>query len=418
VILSTTKLRSCFAAVAASLFLALLLGRVEMIVFAIPFVGVLVMGAAGPGRVEVQTALSHSALMEGEETTLRLTLSPDYPGELELEVKIPDGLEVVEGDTALVIGFTGGLAISHEVRLRARWWGNYRLDAAQLRHGRASRLRVKEERTASGPRLKVFPLFDGSRRGFGVSDLRLFSGEHVSRVAGESVEFAHVRPFVSGDSVRRINWRVTSRRQSLHVNVTPADLSAQLVLFLDTFDDVSLSTRSTLDATVRGAAALAQHHLGQKDRVGLVGFGGVISWLPAQTGRIQTYRIADFLLDVREYESWAWKDIDRLPHGSLPSGASVIAFSPLVDERALTALADIRLRGFPVVVINTLDESLVATSGTREGKVAHRIWIRQRQLKRAQLRSLGVEVVDWKERDPLGRVLAAIPIRRLNRGRA
>jgi len=385
--------------------------------FAIPFVGVLAMGATEPGRVEVQTTLSNSALLEGEATTLRLTLSPDYSGELELEVKIPDGLQVIEGDTAVVVGFTGGRTITHEVRVRARSWGNYRLDGAQLRHGRMSRFRVKETRVASGPRLKVFPIFDGSRRMVGLDDLRLFSGEHVSRVAGEAIEFAHVRPFVSGDSVRRVNWRVTSRRQSLHVNVTPAELSAELVLFLDTFDDVSLSSTSTLDATVRGAAALAQHHLGRKDRVGLVGFGGVISWLTARTGRAQAYRIADFLLDVREYESWAWKDIDRLPRGSLPSGASVIAFSPLVDERALAALADIRLRGFPVLVINTLDESSIAPGGTREARVAHRIWIRQRQLKRARLRSLGVEVVDWKMSEPLGRVLAAIPTRRLSRGR-
>ena len=61
-------------------------------------------------------------------------------------------------------------------------------------------------------RLKVYPAYDRiKRRSIAPADTHLFSGDYVSRLIGDAIEFAQVRPFTYGDSVRRVNWRVTSR---------------------------------------------------------------------------------------------------------------------------------------------------------------------------------------------------------------
>lgn len=48
-------------------------------------------------------------------------------------------------------------------------------------------------------------------------------GGHPSHRPGEGSDVAGVRPFVLGDRLRRINWRVTGRTGTLHVTSTYAD---------------------------------------------------------------------------------------------------------------------------------------------------------------------------------------------------
>ena len=83
--------------------------------------------------------------------------------------------------------------------------------------------------------------------------------------------------------------------------------------------------------TVRAAASLAHLYLQRKDRVGLVSFGGYLSWLMPASGTQQLYRIVDSLLQMNIVLSFASKGVDVLPPRTLPPRALVIALSPLLD---------------------------------------------------------------------------------------
>ena len=176
-------------------------------------------------------------------------------------------------------------------------------------------------------------------------------GSQVSRERGEGIEFADLRPLIAGDRVRSINWRASARRGVPYVNVQHPEHSADIVLFLDTFAEAERAEAGTLDTAVHAAAALASTYLTQRDRVALVSFGGVVSWLVGSPGTRQLYRIVDALLESHVKPSFRWTDITHVPGHLLPARALVIALSPLLDERGIGALLDLRARGYDLVVI-------------------------------------------------------------------
>jgi uncharacterized protein (DUF58 family) len=411
---ATPKLKSLVALAGLGLLGGVALGRVELVVVASVFVVALLLGCVATPRPdhEVALELSEERCIEGDEiVATAIVSSPVGWSEAELALAIPEGLEQVAPEQPVAFPLMPGAPSEHSLRLRAMRWGAHPLGLVGLRLHGPGRL-LEFERVVDARRLvKVFPRFDRISRGLAPIETQMYSGDYVSKASGDGIEFSRVRPFVRGDSVRRVNWRVTSRQSRLHVNLAQPERDTDVVLFLDTFTDTEIPNGTTLDLTVRGAAAIAQHHLKHNDRVGLVSFGGMLRWLTASMGRTHTYRIADFLLDVYATFSFAWKDIELLPQETLPPSAMIIAFSPLVDDRALKALSDINRRGFSVVVINTLIEDDVAASPGPEGELAYRAWRLQREVKREGFRSSGIPVADWGGREGIEVAMAQLPRR-------
>src|SRR5262249_7507740 len=187
--------------------------------------------------------------------------------------------------------------------------------------------------------VKVYPRPEPMRELLRPLETQVFSGNQVAREKGEGIEFADLRPFVPGDRPKRINWRASARRGDLWVNELHAERNTDVILFLDSFAEVRAEdeTESTLDRAVRAAAALATHYLRHKDRVGLVGFGGLLNWLLPSTGLVQLYRIVDSLLDTEIVLNYAWKDLEVIPRRSLPPHARILRLTPLLVARASAA---------------------------------------------------------------------------------
>ncbi len=224
-----------------------------------------------------------------------------------------------------------------------------------------------------------------------------FSGNEVARLKGDGIEFADVRPFVSGDRVRRINWRASARRGELWVNEAHPERNADVVIFLDAFAEARDEAAGTLDLAIRAASALASRYLARNDRVGLVAFGGILRWLVPSMGRTQVYRIVDALLDTEIAFSYAWKGLDVIPPRTLPPQALVIALSPLLDERTAAALLDLRSRGFDLAVVDISPLPFVGPGRTEAERLARRLWALQRDVLRQRYRELGVAVAEWRE---------------------
>jgi uncharacterized protein (DUF58 family) len=385
------------ALAAAGAFLGLATSRPEITAMGAAFLVAVVLGLAlsRAPDLDVQLAIDDDRFIEGDEITVTATVRSDLSCEVELGLAVPPRLRLIGGRGTATILVAPGNARTHAWRIAAARWGAYEMGPVATRVHSPGRLATYEFVGDRQPSVKVYPRFDLLRRSLRPRETQLYSGDYTARTAGEGIEFAAVRPFIQGDSVRRVNWRVTTRRRELHVNLSHPERDTDLVLFLDTFSEVDVGDETSLDLIVRGASALADHHLRRNDRVGLLGFGGILRWLTASMGRTHRYRVADFLLDMSATFSYAWKDIRLLPYGTLPPTAAVIALSPLIDDRAVVALNDIAARGFPLVIVDTLPVDSIRPTEGAEGAVAHRVWRMKRQMIREQFLDTGVPVVTW-----------------------
>jgi uncharacterized protein (DUF58 family) len=397
----------------------LALGRPELIVLAAPFVLALALGlaAAHEPRLELDVALERDRTVDGDEIAVTIGVESSARVErLDLELPLPDGLAVAQGRPAAV-ALGPGERRELVVPVRCLRWGSYRVGDVLVRASDRYGAVAFEQRARLGSDLRVFPRPEQLRRLLPPLETQVFAGNEVARAKGEGIEFADLRPFVTGDAVRNVNWRASARRGELYVNERRAERNADVVLFLDSFAEVAGPQGTTLDAAVRAAAALAAGYLERRDRVGLIGFGGVLSWLFPSMGTTQLYRIVDALLETEVVFNYAWKDIDLVPTRTLPPKALVIALSPLLDDRSTNALADLRARGFDLVVVEISPTGYCAASEGELSDLARRLWRLRRDALRFSFERLGVAVVEWREDLPLAATLEdARSFRRYARG--
>jgi uncharacterized protein (DUF58 family) len=398
------KLAWCTGLAAAGLLAALAARLPELVVLAAPFALVPALGVllARTPRIDAAVELERERTLEGDELDVTVVLDAEVGVErLDVLLELPRGIALVEGGNPVSIHLADGVRRRLTFGVRGERWGGYAVGRVYLR-GRDPFGVVRWE-TALDRRLplKVYPREELVRTLLRPRDTQVYSGNHVAREKGEGIEFADLRPFVPGDRVRRVNWRASARRGQLWVNEHHAERNADVVIFLDSFTELGEPGASTLDDALRAASSLAARYLRQKDRVGLVSFGGTLNWLLPSTGATQLYRIVDSMLDTRVALNYAWKDLDIIPRRTLPPHALVLALSPLLDERAVSALLDVRGRGFDLVVIEISPLRFLPPADDLVAETAQRIWRLRREALRGRFARAGVPVAVWDETIPL-----------------
>jgi uncharacterized protein (DUF58 family) len=118
-------------------------------------------------------------------------------------------------------------------------------------------------------------------------------------------------------------------------------------------------------------------------------------------GEAQLYRISEALLDTQILLHYAWRDIAVVPARVLPPQSLVIALTPLLDERSVNALFDLRARGYDLAVIEISPAPFVDAGKSEVEQLAFRIWQLHRDSLRERLRQGGVAVTEWREGEPL-----------------
>jgi uncharacterized protein (DUF58 family) len=408
---ATPKLGAYTALAGLGLLAALVVGRPELAALAAPFALVLVAGLSLASEPKLERAafeLDRERVLENESVDATLILRAERPiGRLELLLDLPAGLQTDQGNPRIV-HLDWHQRRELDFTLRCEHWGAYALGEFVLRSPEVFGLLVHEWRLDRRQPLKVYPHGEALRRLLRPLETQAFAGNQVPRTRGEGIEFADLRPFVPGDRVRRVNWRATARRGEPWVTETHPERNSDVVIFLDTFLEARLHDEGTLDLAVSAAASLVTHYLREKDRVGLVSFGGVINWLNISSGVVQLYRILDSLLDSEIFLSYAWKDLDLLPVRALPPQALVLALSPLLDERAVRSLLDLRARGFDLAVIEISPVAFAPAGRDALDRLARRLWLLRREALRSRYLRLGVPVVEWDSHMPLQAALEEV----------
>jgi uncharacterized protein (DUF58 family) len=200
-------------------------------------------------------------------------------------------------------------------------------------------------------------------------------GLHRSPFRGLSQEFTEHRPYIAGDELRRIDWRVYARTDRLYVKEFEEETNAPVRLLLDVSGSLQYAPRdhsvSKFDYARYLAAALAYLAKRQNDRIGLICFSDKVRVrLPARGGGKHLHMILAALENQR-------------PHGQAQLGETllreaalwkrrglVIIFSDLYDEPKTVVSGVTRLRRarHDVIVFHLLDraEKLLEHNGVRE----------------------------------------------------
>lgn len=394
---TTPKLQTWFALVVIGLVAGLAAGRPDVVVLVAPLAVALVAGilVARP-ELRVTTAVDRARIGEGESLTLSLTLTGSASVcDVEVAVVATPGLTIEDADRLQGIVLRGGESRTVAVPITAGRWGTYEVGEVWFRVRSRFELLVAEGVTSSTSPVIVYPQPESLRHLPTARRVQTAAGVHVAPVTGSGLELAGTRPAQPGARARDINWRATARRGSVWVYERHPERSTDVVVFLDAFG------ATTLAAAVRIADALATAYLANRDRVGLVSFGGSLRWVRPGMGRRQQYLIVDTLLSTRHYPSVARRNIRLVPPHVLPPRALVVAVTPLEDQHILDALTDLRSRGIDLITVEIAPLPKPLPGADEAEQIAHRLWTLERARTRDRYRSHGVPVVEWTGDEPL-----------------
>ena len=127
------------------------------------------------------------------------------------------------------------------------------------------------------------------------------SGAFNSKFRGGGIEFSEVREYIPGDDVKRIDWNVSARYDTLFVKefVEENELNIYLILDLSESNNFGFK-KSKLDLSFEVAVSLMFLALKNNDRLGLGIFTDKLEkFIPSKKGKRQLLRIIKELIDYK-----------------------------------------------------------------------------------------------------------------------
>lgn len=371
---------------------ALVFGEPRLVSLGVPFALALALGLrrTRPVQVEARFVLFADRVLEGDDVQGRLEIAWD--GEFDAHVLI----HRLRGVSAVASGGSSRWKpatdrIELPVRLTAMQWGRHSVGEVWLRLTLPFGLVSWTGRVMAGPAVRVLPGTERLSQLLSPTRSRTVWGVHRSTRLGDGHEFAELRPYVPGDRLRDLNWAATGRHGTPIVNRHHTEVSGDVVIALEAYDDGSVASRRVLTKTARAAWTIASHHMRANDRVGLVRLGEGTQWLPPAGGRLAQYKLMDTLLQVGGEAA----DMVALPRRSVdvPQSALIIALSTLHSELSVVTLMSWRARGRSVAVVMIDPTSVLDPPESLPDALASRLWELELQSRVGELRRAGIPVV-------------------------
>ncbi|HJZ67731.1 MAG TPA: DUF58 domain-containing protein [Blastocatellia bacterium] len=187
------------------------------------------------------------------------------------------------------------------------------------------------------------------------------AGLHRSPYLGFSTDFAEHRPYMPGDDLRHLDWKLLARTDRLYIKKYQGDTNAQIHLLVDSSASMGYASGEVtkLQYAQYLASSLAFLGVRQHDSVGLVAFDEkVIEHVPpgSRSGHLRT-----ILGVIERLAPGRGTTIAELLHRTaelLTRRAIIVVISDLYDEpdEIIDGLEHLRFRGNDVIVFHVLDK--------------------------------------------------------------
>lgn len=208
----------------------------------------------------------------------------------------------------------------------------------------------------------------------------VMSGQHRSPYQGFSVEFAQHRPYVAGDDLRHLDWKVFARSDKLHLKQYQQETNLDLVAMVDASGSMDYGSRSFAEASGVGrktsldgrdywskfdhatalAAAMCYVTLRQGDRAGVVVFADEVRALVRRSSSTATWRQVVGALSTHPVDRPT--DLARATDQTLAKITNrclIVLISDFFEdpERIRAAFARIKHKGHDLIVFQVLDRA-------------------------------------------------------------
>lgn len=231
-------------------------------------------------------------------------------------------------------------------------------------------------------------------------------GSIPARLGGSGTNFYGVREYQPGDSLRRLDWRLTARHpRKFFTKEFEQEEIAEIGLLLDSrqCNELKVGEESLFETCVGATASLAEMFLHQGHRASLLVFGETMSNVFPGYGKTQLHRIMSCLSKVKvEKESHALASLDFSPIRIFPSHALIIIISSITSaDRPL--FLRLRAYGYQALLISPdpIDFAYPTFVNDTTNRLAVRAARLERRLRLNDIAQLQIPVIDWQISQPL-----------------
>lgn len=183
------------------------------------------------------------------------------------------------------------------------------------------------------------------------------AGRRRSPRAGSSVELMDYRNYVTGDDLRRLDWNVYARLDSLFIRVFRAEENLLVRIYLDVSRSMAYGDPQKIDLARKLGGALAYMGLLGYDRVETAACGGpALQYVPTASGEVGAARIWQFLTSLK---ADGRGDFSRQAHEAAgrirEPGLTVIISDGLYEGGLIPTLKGLLAANHELAVIQVLD---------------------------------------------------------------
>ncbi|MFZ4766758.1 MAG: DUF58 domain-containing protein [Roseimicrobium sp.] len=187
------------------------------------------------------------------------------------------------------------------------------------------------------------------------------SGHHASPHKGFSVEFRQHRPYVQGDEIKRLDWKIFGRSDRYYIREFDEETNLRATILLDASG--SMAYRGTkgvvkFEHARKLAAALAYVLTGQQDAVGLVTFDRKVrEFIPCRTKTTHLHSVLETLQKTQPGGETSLADVLQNLAPRLRRRGLHMLITDGFDEASalLQAVGILRKQGHEIIVFQLWD---------------------------------------------------------------
>lgn len=193
----------------------------------------------------------------------------------------------------------------------------------------------------------------------------LMSGMHRSPYQGISVEFAQHRPYVPGDDIRHVDWKVLGKTDRVYLKQYQQETNLDLICLVDASESMAFSSIDAdgaawtkYDHATAIAAALSYMAIQQQDSVGMAIFDQELKRFHKPSNAPAQWRVItqELLTEPRLKKTSTGRILDQLAE-KLHHRSVIVLLSDFFDDLdgLKKGLRHLRYRKHEVIAFQVLD---------------------------------------------------------------